>query len=359
MTGRVSYLQNNVDFLYVPPAITAVVVSNTSPTINSTVTVTANVSNSNAVMLGYRAAASDRFERVTMYDDGLHNDGAAGDNVFGASLVITSLITQYYIYAENSTAGIFSPERAEHEFYTINGQASTPAIGQVVINEFLANNVTGATNETGAHADWIELHNNTPTPLALFGLYITDDYANPTKFPFPQNTIINANDYLILWADENASTASYLHCNFKLSANGEALMISDGNNLILDSLSYGAQMVDVSVGRCPDGTGAFGFLSNTSFQAKNCTASAVDEINNNLSGIKLFPNPTSNSFSFSNSENSSLTRILISNCTGQIVKSIVPTENNMIDISYLNRGIYFVTITDIFNNQIQLKLVKI
>ena len=58
-----------------------------------------------------------------MYDDGLHNDGAASDNIYGADIIINSLITEYYIYAENADAGMFSPERAEHEFYTLLTQS--------------------------------------------------------------------------------------------------------------------------------------------------------------------------------------------------------------------------------------------
>ena len=54
-----------------------------------------------------------------MYDDGAHGDGVAGDNVYGASIVASSSSIQYYIYAENNNVGMFSPVRAEHEFYSI------------------------------------------------------------------------------------------------------------------------------------------------------------------------------------------------------------------------------------------------
>lgn len=51
-----------------------------------------------------------------MYDDGNHNDGAAGDGNYGTSFVVSSGKMEYYVYAENNLAGIFSPARAEHEF---------------------------------------------------------------------------------------------------------------------------------------------------------------------------------------------------------------------------------------------------
>jgi hypothetical protein len=58
-----------------------------------------------------------------MYDDGMHDDGAAGDGVFGAFVTMQSDSLQYYIYAENTNAGAFSPARAEHEFHVLYSNA--------------------------------------------------------------------------------------------------------------------------------------------------------------------------------------------------------------------------------------------
>ncbi len=88
MGSRASFLQNNVDFQYAPPVITAVAVSNSSPVLNAAVDFTVNVTNtnSNSVYLGYRGELADRFTRVQMFDDGAHNDGASGDNVYGVAV---------------------------------------------------------------------------------------------------------------------------------------------------------------------------------------------------------------------------------------------------------------------------------
>lgn len=63
---------------------------------------------------------------------------------------------QYYVYAENATAGIFSAERAEHEFYELK-ILQNPIAGQIVINEFLAKNKSDVRNEFHLYEDWIEL----------------------------------------------------------------------------------------------------------------------------------------------------------------------------------------------------------
>ena len=121
-----------------------------------------------------------------MYDDGLHNDGAASDNIFGAIFTMTASTAQYYVYAENNNAGMFEPQRAEHEFYTLKA-VQTASVGQVYINEFVASNLSGTQNESLQFEDWIEIYNTTSSPLELGGLYLTDNYTLPTKFPFPSN----------------------------------------------------------------------------------------------------------------------------------------------------------------------------
>lgn len=361
VSGRLSYLQTHVEFNSVPPAISGVTPSTVNPALGSSVTITAEVTNADpaSVFLGLRHNVEDNFERILMYDDGLHNDGAAGDHIYGADMDITTLITYYYVYAENGSAGMFAPERAEHEFFTLHVAVSTPTAGQVVINEFLASNQSDATNETGAHADWIELFNNTSTPFSLYGLYLSDSYSNPSKFAFPQSATIPANGYLMLWADENNSTSSYLHCNFKLSASGEQLMLSDGMGNIIDSITFGAQITDVSYGRCPNGTGSFGFLSPTSFASANCAPSPSPDTPWTDVTIMIFPNPASDEFSWTWKDDSTLVSISVTDCLGKQIKTIVPIgSSNRVNISSLGAGFYHVIFTDNKNNRKVFRLIK-
>ncbi|HQV00470.1 MAG TPA: CotH kinase family protein, partial [Bacteroidia bacterium] len=79
MNGRINYLQTNADFIKVPPVINAVQPSTNTPALNSLITINATVSNATQVYLGYRSNAQNAFVRTTMFDDGLHNDGAAAD----------------------------------------------------------------------------------------------------------------------------------------------------------------------------------------------------------------------------------------------------------------------------------------
>jgi hypothetical protein len=290
MDARRTYLENTAEFTAVAPTISNINPSTSLPALNDQITISVNVSSATNVYLGYRNVASDKFIRIPMYDDGAHNDGTAGDNVYATQITITGAVTQFYIYAENNDAGIFAPLRAEHEFYTIPTDLPLAQPGSIVINEFLAVNQNDTTDENGKHEDWIELYNTTSDPISLFGLYMTDDLANMTKFAFPENSFIPASGYLVIFADEDASTPSYLHCNFKLSAAGEKIILSNQAGYVHDSISFGVPTQDVSIGRCPNGTGNFITLPTTSFNTLNCTV-GVDELNGDAMHLAAYPNP--------------------------------------------------------------------
>jgi hypothetical protein len=126
----------------------------------------------------------------------------------------------------------------------------------VWINEFMADNVSTATDEAGQFEDWIELYNAAPAPADVGELYLTDDLSDPTQWQLPPGTVIPALGHLRIWADDDAGDGP-LHAGFKLSAQGEALGLfaADGVTL-LDLYHFRPQLPDVSEGRLPDG-GAF------------------------------------------------------------------------------------------------------
>lgn len=343
MDARNTYLQSTTEFTATPPTITAVTHTPTNPAFNATADITATVTNtnSNAVYLGYRSGLSDIFTRILMYDDGAHNDGAAGDNVYGVTININSGQVQYYIYAENNNAGMFSPERAEHEFYEINASITMVNAGDIVINELMADNETGVLDANGDTEDWIELYNNTSSPVSLGVVYLSDDFATPLKWEFPVNTVIPAGGFITLWADED-TTQSDIHCNFKLSSSGEQLILSYSNGTVIDSVIFGAQDPDVSYGRYPNGTGSFVSMPAT-FGTYNSLAS-VEELDKEVS-FSIYPNPSNGSFSIA-SNNEIIHEIEIYNSLMQLVYSEKFANERLVKVNQqsLLNGCYIVRV---------------
>ncbi len=134
------------------------------------------------------------------------------------------------------------------------GTASTTA-GTLVLNEVLADNRTAALNGT-ANPDYVEIKNNGTTAYTLDGLALSDDPANLTKFVFPAGTSLAAGARLIVWCDGDTA-APGLHSGFGLNAEeGETLLLLNGSTIV-DSVLFGPQAPDVSIGRVTDGTGSW------------------------------------------------------------------------------------------------------
>ncbi len=289
MDGRSVHLSNHPELLKQGPEITEVIQSVEFPGSEDTVWITANILNTTSVYLNFKTNPFAPFTANQMFDDGNHHDGAANDDVYGAMILpyATATNVYYYIYSENNNAGIFSPESAEliTYFYQVQGVELLP--GDIVINEFMADNDSTVPDQNGEYDDWIELYNNTGQDIPLSGMFLSDDFSQPEKWIFP-DTLIQAYDFLIIWADEDGSQEG-LHTNFKLSKSGEEILLSNFDGTVLDSIQFGEQLTDTSFGRYPNGTGDFQFMPPT-FGSENELFTFVPETDY-VNNIKVYPNP--------------------------------------------------------------------
>ncbi len=134
----------------------------------------------------------------------------------------------------------------------------------MVINEFLASNDTNLSDPQDEYDDWIEIHNTGPAAVDVGGMYLTDDLDDPTQWRFPLDrpevTLIAPGGYLLVWADGDTADPG-LHASFSLSAGGEEIGLFDRDGAtLIDSVSFGPQIVDVSYGRYPDGADEWKFM---------------------------------------------------------------------------------------------------
>ena len=237
--------------------------------VQATVTSTNGI---NKVNLYYAAGLVGKFTRVPMYDDGAHADEQAGDGIYGGVVpgYANGTLVRYYIeaIADNAAhSASYLPTGAEHDIFVYTVTASSSPNG-VVINELLASNSNNAADEAGDHNDWIELYNNNDIEIDLSGYYLTDDTAVPDKWQIPAGTVIPANGYLMVWADDE-STEGALHATFKLSTNGETLLLSSPLLQAIDEVTFGLQTTDAAYARVPNGTGAFMIQAPTFNESNN------------------------------------------------------------------------------------------
>jgi CotH kinase protein/Lamin Tail Domain/Secretion system C-terminal sorting domain len=356
MNARNTYLQSTTEFTQTPPTISSIGSSPAIVTFGNEVFITATVSNASSVFLGYRFERPKRFFRYAMYDDGAHGDGSSGDGVYGASFTIEGGEVEYYIYAENSNAGVFSPERAEHEFYSLDVQANAVTSGTLVINELLADNSL-IDDEYGESDDWLELFNTTDQLLDLSNLYLSDTISNLMKWQFPAGATLDPNGYLVVWTDDDAEQL-LRHTNFKLNMNGGHVYLSNDLGEIIDSIAYPAQATDISYGHYPNGTGPWGYMLTT-IGASNEGFLSVSEVSAENQNWTVFPNPCSDLLNAQSNDNSAIRQIKAYDVAGRIVHASTPNmSRSVLETAEWPSGFYTLTIQDANGNVNSVKVVK-
>ncbi len=120
----------------------------------------------------------------------------------------------------------------------------------VRINEWMARPESGS--------DWFELYNAGDLPVALDGLFLSDDPARPDLNPLPPLSFLGTGifGYLVFDADGQPNRGG-LHVDFRLSADGEFLGLFDAGGQVLDQVRFAGQERGLSEGRLPDGSDVF------------------------------------------------------------------------------------------------------
>ena len=346
MENKIKYLDTLAVMKLTPPVISNII-STPNVKLNDSVWITAKVSGHivNGVLIGYRVKTTNYFKRVELFDDGLHKDGAANDGTFGIGFKLVNPTMEYYIWAENVNAGIFSPERAEHEYYQIK---ATISAGDIVINELMASNTKTAADPNGQFDDWIELYNKSTTAVDVSGWFISDDPLKLAKWKLPKNTSIPANGYLIVWADEDSSqnTATSLHANFKLSGSGEAVLLSKSDTTLVDNIVFGTQKADISYARRPNGTGNF-VLQTPTFNTNNNTGTTATEEILLENDFQLFPNPANTEGITVRLNSNKIMSITVYNTLGQAVFQDRISREIPIETNNWQKGIYILRVGNI------------
>ncbi len=324
MNGRYNYLYNYLGYTGQPTIIN----HNTSQSTNlgDDLIITAEVNDASFVSLNYRFGENQIFKNIVMLDDGMNNDGNANDGIYGAKILNCANSIEYYFYAENDSAGVFSPERAAYEFFSYDFNLDP---GDLVINELMSNNNSIVFDENGDYEDWIELYNTTNFPISTKGLYLTDTISYLHKWELP-NHIIHPNSYLVIWADDDQNQGT-IHSNFKLSNQGEKIILSNTDSSIIDSVSFLTQLEDISFARNPNGIGLFEMMLPTFNKNNNLILSD----NFVLNDFNFFPNPFNEKLQI-NTRNS----FCIYDLFGRV---ILDKENSVdiIDTSHWKSGVYF------------------
>jgi hypothetical protein len=199
------------------------------------------------------------------------NKGAYGpETPIGTPISLSSLANGSYAVTAigKNSAGVWqdtnraTPSKA----WIVNA-----ALSRLVISEVLARNNT-AVPVGSRHPDLIELHNAGGVTANLAGLGLTDDPADKFKYTFPPNTTLTPGGYIVAVADDPDGSIGYF-TGFGLNFEGDALYLYDPSGNLVDSVAFGPQIADLSIGRLADD--AWG-LAQPTFGAANVPARVGD-----------------------------------------------------------------------------------
>lgn len=322
-----------------------------SPDPGETVLVTAQVASPvagiAAVQLYFATGIVGAFSTIPMFDDGAHDDGNAGDGLYGAAIPAQGNGTYARFYVEAiaanpAAARTYYPSGAEHDVFFYRTGITETVATEIVINELMASNTATAADEAGEFDDWIELYNKSDNTLSLSGWYLTDSDLDLTKWAFPQGTELGAHEYLIVWADNDTEQGD-LHATFKLAAEGETLWLIDPELRIAQEIAFGQQEPDQGYARIPNGTGDF-VLKNPTFGFNNEAATATEGIVSNVS-FYIYPNPAQVAFTILR-EDPAVEKVLIYDVLGKEVFTSVAGQRLEVVTSGWAKGVYFIRIRD-------------
>lgn len=343
--ARRDYLLSNLEMNVQGATISSVSTVTTAPNIGENVEITATISDDLAtenVRLYYGEGLVGTFDRVDMIANG---DGTHSAMISGFS---AGSYVRYYVEAIAADAAktvTYSPRGAEHDVFVYRVNVGEAMASDVVINEFMASNDTTVADQDDEFDDWIELYNTTSTDIDLTGYFLSDNAENLDKYDIPDGTMIPANGYLMVWADEDGMQDG-LHANFKLSAGGEELFLVNPDTVVIDEITFGEQQTDVAYARTPNGTGEFAFKVPTFGTNNDGGTTSLDDVEFGASTLSIYPNPATNNFVLELTDKpiQELT-IEIFDVYGRLVfQQKTNSLQQQINTSSLAEGLYFVVV---------------
>jgi hypothetical protein len=129
---------------------------------------------------------------------------------------------------------------------TQNGEAPLGNVRNLKVNEWMTSG-----------DDWFEIYNPDPLPVDISGCFLSDTVGQPQRYvPVADLSFLGAgtNAWKRFFADENPEDGAN-HVDFKLDSRNEAVILSDPNGGLIDSITYEYPLpqVGISEGRLPDG----------------------------------------------------------------------------------------------------------
>ena len=222
--------------------------------------------------------AAGAFTWVTLTDRNVSDAAVETFTVPSTALVVGDNVLAVEVH---QTALQSSATTSSDIVWGMKLDATVPTAG-ALLNEVLANNVT-LQDPDGSFSGWIELYNPGATAVDVSDMSLTDDTLDARKWVFPTGSSIAANGFLVVYCNPLAAASTVVAANmntgFALRAAGGRVFLFgklSGGGTLQDSVNFGQQVPDRSIGRIANGVGAF--TLNTVTRGATNTGAALGAI---------------------------------------------------------------------------------
>jgi hypothetical protein len=220
------------------------------------------------------------FASLPMLDDGMHEDGAAGDTVYGAQIAPhpAGTLVRYYVRATDTAANAATdPPAAPAGYYAYTVDHVLPPLR---IDEVAASNTATIQDPAdGKFEDWLEIRNTGPFPVDLGGMFVSNDLGQSMEFALPA-VVLPPGGLALVWCD-NEPAQGPLHATFKLAKEGGAVALFDTlhhGNVRIGGFTFGLQNPNVSFGYVAGEPDAPEYLTPATPGASNAAADVYSDV---------------------------------------------------------------------------------
>ena len=128
-----------------------------------------------------------------------------------------------------------------------------------ILNEFMARNRNTMADPSGRSSDWLELYNPGGAPFDLGGMSLNVRENKAGAWFFPAGSVIGAGEYLLVWCSDATAGSTVFSADMNVGApirgEGGGIYLYSVAGQLVDSVAYGFQVEDRSVGRTGQGWG--------------------------------------------------------------------------------------------------------
>ena len=179
--------------------------------------------------------------------------------------------------------------------------------GVLVLNEVMADPLTGLRDEDDELCDWVEIYNTSGSAVSLENYALSDNESKPLKWRFPRGATVPAHGYYVVFCsgkDRSDTPSGVPHSNFSISAEKETVILADSRGHVVDRIMIDNLPEDCSYGRNDSGgleifqTATPGLPNNqqgfnqmdSNLRSMNKTGVYISEVLASNDSITVFPN---------------------------------------------------------------------